>query len=75
MKVDIGEEKRQVIAGIAKVFKPEQLVGQNFVVLANLEPKKLMGLESQGMILCADGQKGPVCLTPLAEVPPGTKIR
>jgi len=75
LKVDIGEEKRQVIAGIAKVFKPEQLVGQNFVVLANLEPKKLMGLESQGMILCADGQEGPVCLTPLAEVPPGTKIR
>ena len=74
LKVDIGGEKRQIIAGIAKVYKTDELVGKNFVVLANLEPKKLMGLESQGMVLCADAGEGPVCLTPIKEVPPGTKV-
>ena len=74
LEVDIGNEKRQIIAGIAKVFKPEELVGNNFVVLANLEPKKLMGRLSQGMILCADDEGKPVCLTPVKDVPAGSKI-
>jgi methionine--tRNA ligase beta chain len=76
LEVDLGEEKRQVVAGIAKVHQnPAELVGKNFIVLANLEPRKLMGLESQGMILCADSDDGPVCLTTLKDVSPGTKIR
>ncbi|AAL64555.1 methionine--tRNA ligase subunit beta [Pyrobaculum aerophilum] len=49
--VDLGAEKRQVIAGLAEFYRPEDLVGKYVVVLANLQPKKIMGLESQGMIL------------------------
>jgi methionyl-tRNA synthetase len=56
--VDVGDESgpRQVVAGIGKAFAPEALVGQQVVVLANLKPAKLMGLESRGMILAAGGE-------------------
>ena len=74
LEVDIGTGKRQIIAGIAEYYEPKELVGQNFVVVANLEPKKFMGLESQGMILCAELSGEPVCLTPLKDVPPGSKV-
>ncbi|OGY26321.1 MAG: methionine--tRNA ligase subunit beta [Candidatus Woykebacteria bacterium RBG_16_44_10] len=74
LTVDVGDEKRQIIAGIAGVYRPTELIGKNFVVLTNLEPKKLMGLESQGMILCAESDGVPVCLTPLKEVTPGSKV-
>ena len=49
--VDLGAEKRQIIAGLAEYYKPEDLVGKYVVVVANLQPKKMMGLESQGMLL------------------------
>jgi len=75
LEVDIGTEKRQIIAGIAEYYKPKELAGKNFVVVANLEPKKFMGLESQGMILCAEVNGEPVCLVPLKEVPPGSAVR
>src|SRR4030042_2787191 len=64
-----GLGKRQIIAGVAKYYSPKELVGKNLVIVANLEPKKLMGLESQGMILCAENNGEPVCLVPLKEVP------
>lgn len=74
--VDIGEEKpRQVIAGIADYINPESLAGKNVVVLANLEPKKFMGLESRGMLLAADVNGKPVLLTVEEPVPPGTRVR
>jgi len=73
--VDLGDEKRQLVAGIGKVYEPDDLVGKEIVVVANLEPKKLMGIESQGMILAADKEGGPVLLIPEKEVPPGTIIR
>jgi methionine--tRNA ligase beta chain len=73
--VDLGSEKRQLVAGIAKYYKPEDLIGKEIVVVANLEPKKLMGIESQGMLLAADVNGEPVILIPEKEVPPGTKIR
>ena len=74
IEVDIGTEKRQIIAGLAKVFKLDELSGKNFVVLVTLEPKKFIGLESQGMILCADDEGKPVCLAPLKDAPAGSKI-
>ncbi|MCH7541651.1 methionine--tRNA ligase subunit beta [Patescibacteria group bacterium] len=74
INVDIGSENQQIIAGIAVVYKPKDLIGKNFVVLTNLEPKKFMGLESQGMILCAESNGEPVCLTPLKDVPAGSRI-
>jgi methionine--tRNA ligase beta chain len=75
LKVDLGKEVRQIVAGIAKFYKPEDLVGKEIIVVANLEPKKLMGLESQGMLLAAEKDGEPVILIPEKEVPPGAKIR
>ena len=75
LKVDLGEEERQLVAGIAKFYQPEDLIGKEIVVVANLEPKILRGVESQGMLLAADVEGKPVLLKPDQEVPPGTKIR
>ena len=75
LKVDLGEEKRQLVAGITKFYQPEDLIGKEIVVVANLEPKILRGIESQGMLLAGDVKGKPVLLKPDQEVPPGTKIR
>jgi len=72
--VDLGNEKRQLVAGIAKYYRPQDLIGKEIVIVANLEPKKLMGIESQGMLLAANVDGEPVILIPEKEVPPGTKI-
>jgi len=73
--VSLGEEERQIVAGIGKQYSPDGLPGKEIVVVANLEPRTLMGLESQGMLLAADDQGNPVLLTPEKEVSPGTGIR
>jgi methionyl-tRNA synthetase len=57
LRIDIGEE-RTLVAGIAKLYKPEELVGKTIIIVANLQPTKLMGVESQGMLLAADGADG-----------------
>jgi methionine--tRNA ligase beta chain len=75
LEVDLGSEKRQIIAGIGKVYNPEDLIGKEVIIVANLEPRSLMGLESQGMVLAANGETGPVLLIPEKEVVPGTEIR
>lgn len=75
LKVDLEEEKpRQILAGIKKWYTPTKLVGKQFVFVANLEPRMMMGFESNGMLLAADGQK-PIPLKPSSKVPPGTKVR
>ncbi len=68
-------EKRQIIAGIGKAYNPEDLVGKQIVIVANLEPRSLMGLESQGMVLAANSESGPVLIVPDKEVAPGTELR
>ena len=74
LQVDIGEP-RQILSGIAKWYAPEDLIGKQVVVIANLEPRMMMGMESQGMILAAHGEEGePVILIPAHEVPTGGKI-
>jgi methionine--tRNA ligase beta chain len=76
LEVDLGEESlRQIVAGIGKVYSPEDLVGREMPIVANLEPRKLMGLESQGMILAADNDGEPVVLHPGKDVPPGAVIK
>ena len=75
VSLDIGTETRETVAGMAEFFSPEELVGKTVVVLVNLEPKKLMGVESQGMILAADLEGKPFLLTVDNDVPPGTKVR
>ena len=77
LKIDVGEtEPRQIIAGIGKIYSPEELIGKEIVIVANLEPKSLMGLESSGMLLAAtDGEGRPILLTPDKEIAPGSKIK
>ena len=75
LKVDIGNEERQLVAGVAQFYAPEDMVGRRIVVIVNLEPKTFLGLESQGMLLAADDEGQPVLLEPHTPVPPGTKIR
>lgn len=75
LQVIIGEEKRQILAGIRKSYEPADLVGRQVIVITNLKPRKLAGLESQGMILAADGPDGQaILLTPEAEAPEGTSV-
>jgi len=54
LKVDIGSEVRQVVAGIAESYEPDQLINRTIILVANLKPAKLMGIESQGMLLAAN---------------------
>ena len=75
LKVSLGEEERQIIAGIAARYAPEALAGREIIIVANLEPRMLMGLESQGMLLAADSADGPVLLIPEQETAPGAKIK
>lgn len=73
--VDLGEEKpRQIMAGVKQWYKPENLIGKQVVIVANLQPRMMMGLESQGMMLAAGDEK-PVFLKPSTKVPAGTKVR
>ncbi|MDE2001501.1 MAG: methionine--tRNA ligase subunit beta [Patescibacteria group bacterium] len=65
---------RQVIAGIGKVYDPAALAGREIVIVANLEPRMLMGLESNGMLLAPSDENGPAFLMPEREVPPGAEI-
>jgi len=75
LQVDIGSETRQVVAGIAAAYSAEVLVGTQVVVLANLKPTKLFGVESQAMLLAADADGKVVLLQPREFVETGTKVR
>ncbi len=75
LQVDLGDEKRQIVAGIAKVYPPEELIGRQVVVVANLKPAKLMGVESQGMVLAASDGGKPILVSPSVEVPNGVRVR
>ena len=75
IKLDVGGEERTVVGGLAAHYKPEELVGKKVVLLANLKPRKLRGIVSQGMLLAAGGEGGTLALlTPEREVEPGSKI-
>ncbi len=71
--VDLGSEKRQVVSGIAQFYSPEELVGKDVAMIANLAPAKIFGVESRGMILAAGDEAS--LLVPLRPVSPGTKVR
>lgn len=76
LQVDIGEAApRQILSGIAKAYPPEDLMGKCVVIIANLDPRMMMGMESQGMLLAAHGDAGaPVIIAPTSEVASGAKI-
>lgn len=73
--VDLGTEKRQVVAGIAEAYAPEALVGKKVALVTNLKPAALMGVASNGMVLAASIDGKPVLLTFDSDVPAGTRIK
>lgn len=75
LQVSLGNEQRQIVAGIGKKYEPESLVGKTIVIVANLKPAKLMGIESQGMVLAAGDSEVRGLATILEEVDPGTKVK
>jgi methionyl-tRNA synthetase len=75
LQVSLGTEQRQIVAGIGKKYEPDALVGKTIVIVANLKPAKLMGIESQGMVLAAGDADVRGLLTILEEVDPGTKVK
>ncbi len=75
LHVSIGSEQRQIVAGIGKKYDPESLIGKTIIVVANLKPAKLMGIESQGMVLAAGDSEVRGLATILEETEPGTKVK
>ena len=75
LEIDLGTEQRQIVAGIAESYLPDQIVGKQIPLVVNLETRKLRGVESQGMILAADVEGNAVLLHPERDVPPGSLVR
>ena len=76
LEVDLGTETRQILAGIAETYAPETLIGRKIVIVANLAPRKLRGLESNGMLLAASLEGGkPVLAGFLEDVPLGARLK
>jgi len=75
LQVSIGTEQRQIVAGIGKKYEPESLIGKTIIIVANLKPAKLMGIESQGMVLAAGDSEVRGLATILEEIDPGTKVK
>jgi methionyl-tRNA synthetase len=74
--IDLGSEQRTIVAGIAEAYEPETLVGRTIVIVANLKPAKLMGIESNGMVLAASGDDGrPMLLSVDGQAEAGTRIK
>lgn len=75
LEVDLGSGTRHIVAGIAGHYAPDVLIGREIVVVANLEPRVLKGIESQGMLLAVDDNGAPALLLPDREVPPGSAVK
>jgi methionyl-tRNA synthetase len=76
MTIDVGSEQRTLVAGISEAYEPEALIGRTIVMVFNLKPAKLMGIESNGMVLAASADGGkPVLVGFDQEVAPGTRVR
>jgi methionyl-tRNA synthetase len=75
LEVDLGHDKRQLVAGVALAYEPEALVGKKIIVVANLRPARIRGVESRGMLLAADASGEPIVATFDRDVPLGTRVR
>ena len=73
-ELEVGSERRQILSGIAKYYKPEDLIGKNVLFIANFPPRKMMGLESNGMILSAEYDGKLTVTTVLDDIQSGAKI-
>ena len=76
LKVDLGGEQRQIVAGLRGYYTAEQLVGRNIILVANLAPRMMRGLESQGMLLAASNadRSRVIVLSPEADIEPGSVV-
>ena len=74
-EIDLGDETRDVIIGGAEFYEPDDFIGKTVIIVANLEPKKMAGVESNAMLLAADINDKPFWLTVDSEIPSGTKIK
>src|SRR5262245_2948405 len=75
LKIDLGTEERQLVAGIRAHYTPEELVGKQIVVVTNLQPATLRGVESQGMLLAASDGEQVIVLSPEKPTAPGAKVK
>ena len=75
LRVDLGNQERQLVAGVAQVYEPQALVGKKIIVVANLKTARIRGVESQGMLLAADVAGRPVLPSFEEEVPAGAPVR
>ncbi|MEM3369447.1 MAG: methionine--tRNA ligase subunit beta [Candidatus Micrarchaeia archaeon] len=67
LKIDLGYEQRQLVAGIAHMYKPEEIIGKQIIIVANLEPRKIRGVESNGMLLAVENSEGKIILITTSE--------
>lgn len=76
LRVNLGDEERTLVAGLAPYYAPEEMVGKRVIVVANLEPAVIRGIKSQGMLLAADDGQGNVSLVTVdRDIAPGSKVR
>jgi len=75
LKIKVGEKEKQIVAGIGKFYNPEDLLSKLIVIVDNLEPKKLMGLESQGMLLAASNENSLSLIVPDTDIQDGSQIK
>jgi methionyl-tRNA synthetase len=75
LSIDAGTEQRTIVAGIAEAYEPEALVGKTVVIVANLQPAKLMGIDSNGMVLAASPEGGAPIVLDASPAMPGTRVR
>jgi tRNA-binding protein len=74
LRVSLGDEERTLVAGIAKHYTPEALIGKSILILANLKPRKIMGIESQGMVLALSDGEGLSLIVPDRDLKEGAKV-
>ncbi|MCL5283698.1 MAG: methionine--tRNA ligase [Armatimonadetes bacterium] len=75
LRVKLGEEERDILSGIAETYTPDELIGKQVIIIANLQPRKMRGVESQGMILAAETDGQAIILVPETQVPSGALVR
>ena len=75
LQVKIGDEERTIVSGIAQHYEPENLIGKNVIVIANLKPAKLRGIESRGMVLAASDGEGNLVLADAPGIASGSKVK
>lgn len=74
LQIDLGHEKRQIVAGVAEHYRPEDIIDMNIIVVKNLKPAKIRGVESNGMLLAAHAGKKLVLVVPDGDIPPGSPV-